>query len=300
MAKGKSGGNGKPEKPPEDHADGREATQERLEQEGTRLSRAELDEVEDRLRLRAAVVYEIIREEGEEELNRDTSSLWWSGLAAGLSIGFSVVAEGLLRTYLPDADWRPLVDNLGYSVGFLIVILAREQLFTENTLTVVLPVIASPSVKSVYKGLRLWVIVFLANMAGALLFAWGLSSHAFFPAEAQTAFTEISEHLMQLTPMETFLRGIVAGWLIATLVWLLPSAESAAFFVIVLLTYLIALADLAHVIAGSVEAFLLAFEGSIGWNTAILDFLLPALAGNIIGGSALFALISYAQVKEEL
>ena len=97
--------------------------------------------VEDHVGLKASHVYEIIRIEGEAELVRRPSALWWSGLAAGLSIGFSVIAEALLATYLPDSAWKPLVDNLGYSVGFLIVILAHQQLFTENTLTAVLPVI---------------------------------------------------------------------------------------------------------------------------------------------------------------
>lgn len=97
--------------------------------------------VADNARLSAAVVYEIIQREGSAELSRGAAALWWSGVAAGLAIGFSVVAEALLAAYLPDAPWKPLVDNLGYCVGFLIVILARQQLFTENTLTAVLPVI---------------------------------------------------------------------------------------------------------------------------------------------------------------
>lgn len=278
----------------------KDLTKERLSSEGTRLSRDEIIEVKDRLRLRAAVVYEIIRREGEEELARRPMSLWWSGIAAGLSIGFSVVAEGLLRGHLPDTDWRALIENVGYSVGFLIVILARQQLFTENTLTAVLPLIATPTPRNLLLTARLWGLVFTANMVGTLIFAFALSQDVLFPLEAQAAFREISRHLMELDPHQMFLRGIVAGWIVATLVWLLPSAESSAVIVIVLLTYLIALAELAHVIAGSVEAFLLLFDGEIDIATALFGFLLPAFAGNVIGGSALFALISYAQVRDEI
>lgn len=277
-----------------------EATEERLHEEGTPLSIDDLENVRSRLRLRSAIVYEIIREDGEEELEREGINLWWSGLAAGLSIGFSVVAEGLLRAYLPDEPWRPLVDNLGYSVGFLIVILARQQLFTENTLTAVLPLVATRSWKNFWSLLRMWTIVFTANMAGTLLFALALSSNLFFEPEPQAAFREIAEHLLALDPTQTFLRGIVAGWIVATLVWLLPSAENNSVVIIVLMTYLIALGELAHVIAGSVEAFMLAFDGSASWNQAVFGFLIPALAGNIIGGSALFGLIAYAQVQEEI
>ncbi len=265
-----------------------------------KLSRAELREVRDGLRLRAAVVYQIIREEGEEELGRSISGLWWSGLAAGLSIGFSIVAKALLATYLPDAPWRPLVDSLGYSVGFLIVILAREQLFTENTLTAVLPLAAERTWKNLYKMLRLWAVVFAANMVGTMIFAAGLSLQIFFPEAVREAFVAAGHHILSADPPTQFLRAILAGWLIATLVWLLPSAEGARFWVIILITYLIALGGLAHVVAGSVEAFLLLFLGEIGLGTAVFGFLLPALLGNIVGGSALFALIAYAQVKEEI
>ena len=70
---------------------------------------------------------------------RPALSLWWSGVAAGLSISFSLLAQAILATHLPDASWRELVIALGYPVGFLMVVLSRQQLFTENTITVVSP-----------------------------------------------------------------------------------------------------------------------------------------------------------------
>jgi formate/nitrite transporter FocA (FNT family) len=93
----------------------------------------EKKEAEERSSPSGAVVYQAISSEGEEELERPTSALMWSGLAAGMSMGFSFVAEALLRAHIPDASWRPLIVNFGYSVGFLIVVLGRQQLFTENT-----------------------------------------------------------------------------------------------------------------------------------------------------------------------
>src|SRR5919205_4524491 len=105
-----------------------------------------LDEREERkadqhISASAQVVHEVIRQQGEDELRRTSSGLAWSGLAAGLSMGFSLIAEGLLNVYLPDAQWKPLVTKLGYSVGFLIVIIGRQQLFTENTLTPIIPLL---------------------------------------------------------------------------------------------------------------------------------------------------------------
>ena len=112
-------------------------------------------QVEERVAVGVNVVYETIRREGEVELARTAAALAWSALAAGLSMGFSFVAEALLRTYLPESHWAPLISKAGYSVGFLIVILGRQQLFTENTLTVILPILLHPTIKSVGRVARL-------------------------------------------------------------------------------------------------------------------------------------------------
>ena len=277
-----------------------DVTERRLEQEGSTLTETELLEVEKRLSLRPLAIYELVRQEGEDELTRPLASLWWSGLAAGLSIGFSVFTQAALRAYLPDAAWTPLVECWGYSVGFLIVILGRQQLFTEITLTAVLPVLARPKWKGVRAIIRLWAVVFVANMIGTAIYGAGIAYDVLGTPEITTAALEISREAMEAGPLPTLLRGIVAGWLIATVVWLLPSAQNAGFFVIALITFLIALFHLSHIVAGSVEAMALMFSGELMPHHAIWGFYLPALIGNILGGSTLFALISYGQVAPEL
>src|SRR5690349_16875351 len=109
------------------------------------------------------VIHEVIRRRGEDELARSNSALAWSGLAAGMSMGFSMIAEGLLQVHLPAQPWATAVSKFGYSVGFLLVILGRQQLFTENTLTPVLPVLAKRDLATVIQMLRLWVIVLTFN-----------------------------------------------------------------------------------------------------------------------------------------
>ncbi|MGR6467408.1 formate/nitrite transporter family protein [Rhizobium sp. PAMB 3182] len=264
------------------------------------MSRNEKQEVDERAQLRPVAVYEIVRKEGESELARPTSSLLWSGFAAGLSIGFSVFSQAALRHYLPDADWRPLVECWGYAVGFLIVILARQQLFTEITLTAMLPFLAKPNVKCMCAIARLWSLVFAANLAGTLIFGAGIAFDILHTPEVRAAALEIAREAVEPSRGYMFLRAIAAGWLIATVVWLLPSAESSRFPVIALLTYLIALFHLSHIVAGSVEAASLIFSGGLDVGPAITNFYLPTLFGNVIGGSALFALVSYAQIAEEL
>ncbi|MFG1410521.1 formate/nitrite transporter family protein [Xanthobacter sp. VTT E-85241] len=264
------------------------------------LSAQEHAQVEEHRNLRPLAVYEVIRREGVDELRRPVASLWWSGLAAGLSIGFSVVAEAALHAHLPDAPWRPIIESIGYSLGFLIVILGRYQLFTEITLTAVLPVLAEPTRAALAALARIWAVVFAANMVGTAIFAALLSTRLILPAEIDEAILAISRELATLTPIDALLRGIVAGWLIATVAWLLPSAEHSRVIIIVALTGLISLLQLSHVVSGSVEIFYLAARGEIGLGKALGGFILPLLIGNVIGGSALFALLAYGQVKDEM
>ena len=128
------------------------------------FSEHEVEDIEDRSRLRVPLIYEVVRREGEEEMARPAVSLMWSGIAAGLSISFSLIAQAVLTLHLPDAPWRPLVTSLGYPVGFLIVVLGRQQLFTENTITAVLPFAAEPTLANMRRLVRMWIIVFLANI----------------------------------------------------------------------------------------------------------------------------------------
>jgi len=257
---------------------------------------AEAKEAEERSAPGGTIVYKAILLEGEEELSRSSAALFWSGLAAELSMGFSMIAEGLLRTYLPDADWRPLVSKLGYSAGFLIVILGRQQLFTENTLTPILPLLQRRPNARPTNVLRLWVIVLMGNLLGGLAVALvAVHTRAFEPA-VQSAFVELGRAAMQHDFGTVLLRGIFAGWLIALMVWLLPYAETARVWVIILITYLVGLAEFSHVIAGSIETFTLAASGGESWSRVLGGYVAPTLIGNVIGGVTLVAMLNHAQV----
>ncbi|TAL79180.1 MAG: formate/nitrite transporter family protein [Beijerinckiaceae bacterium] len=264
------------------------------------VSQREIEDIEERSSPRTPVIYEIVRRLGEEEMARPVASLWWSGVAAGLSISFSLVAQALFEAYLPEAPWRHLVTSLGYCVGFIIVVLARQQLFTEITITAVLPLFATFTSRNVRKLTRLWSIVLIANFAGTMVAAL---FYTYVPAVSpalHNAMLEVSSGLLGQSALETFVKGIPAGFLIAAMVWLIPSADTAQFHVISITTYVIAAAGFMHIIAGSVEAFFLALNGAAGWDFVFGGFIVPVLFGNIIGGTALFSLISYGQVMHEI
>ena len=157
------------------------------------LNESEKEEAKERSSASPPVIHEAVRREGEEELKRTSSALAWSGLAAGLSMGFSLIAEGLLRSKLPDAPWRPLVTKFGYSAGFLLVILGRQQLFTENTLTPMLPLFHRKDAQTLLNVARLWAVVLATNMLGALMISFILARTGAFPPELHAAFGGIAK-----------------------------------------------------------------------------------------------------------
>ena len=264
--------------------------------EATISTRTEEKQVEERLAIGANVVYETIRRQGDEELQRPASALAWSALAAGLSMGFSFIAEALLMAHLPDSPWRPLVSRSGYSIGFLIVILGRQQLFTENTLTVILPLLLRKDRAMLWRVLRLWGIVLSANLVGTFLLAFCLARIVLFDAPTQAAMVEIGRAHFGASFGLVVVRAIFAGWLIALMVWLLPGAESAKVSIIIILTYLVGLAGFNHIVAGSATALFVVATNSVSWTNYIARFFFPTLLGNVIGGVSLVAALGHAQV----
>jgi formate-nitrite transporter family protein len=260
------------------------------------LTEKQRQEAEERTSVSANVVHEAIRHDGEEELNRPVSALAWSGFAAGLSMGFSFVAQALFRAHLPNQPWRPLIVNLGYPLGFLIVIIGRQQLFTENTLTAIIPLLARRNSTTFVRVLQLWAVVLAANLVGAHLFAWVVGNTPMFKSEVQAAMLSLAKQAADVSFGAAVLRGIFAGWLIAMVVWMLAAIDTGRIMVIIILTYVVGLAGLTHIIAGAVEVLFLPMVGAKSWMAVAWGYMLPTLIGNSIGGVSLTAALNHAQV----
>ncbi|MBY4892855.1 formate/nitrite transporter family protein [Rhodobacteraceae bacterium N5(2021)] len=260
----------------------------------------EEEAIDEATSLSSKLVYEVIRREGEEELSRPAKSLIYSGIAAGILISFSVIGEAILRTYLPDTPSRYLIENLGYSFGFLLVIMGRMQLFTENTITTILPLAAERSMSCLVAVVQLWVIVLVANVVGAAVAAAFIVFGGALAPEIVTTINDLSYHATGFPPLEGFMRAIPAGILVAAIVWMLPSQSGSELLLIVLFTWLIAAGDFTHIIAGSVEMWVLLLQGDLVLGQALFSFFLPVLTGNIVGGTLVFALLAWGQVKSEV
>jgi len=260
----------------------------------------EIEVDEEALPSRAAAIHEEIRQDGEKELERDGMALLWSAVAAGLSMSASLMAKGIFHVHLAEVPGGFLLENLGYTFGFVIVIMARQQLFTENTVTAVLPVMHKPTGGNVLLLMRLWGVVLAGNLIGTALGALAFNHMPIFDDATRQAFTSISEKVMENPPREMFANAVISGWIIATMVWMFPYAGAAKIVVIVMMTWLVALGDLAHIVVGSVEVLYLVFAGTLPWYEFFWPFALPTLLGNITGGTLIFALISHAQIRNDM
>jgi formate/nitrite transporter FocA (FNT family) len=249
---------------------------------------------------RALVIHEVVREEGEEAMDRTAGALIMSALAAGLSMGFSFLVQAVLQSSLPVAPWRPLVASFGYTIGFVIVILGRQQLFTESTLSAVLPVLTRRDLKTIAKAARLWGLVLFANLAGTLTFAALLQIRGVFSDDVVRELGELATQPFAGDFLVTIVRALFAGWLIALMVWLLPSARSARLMTILLITYVVGISRLSHIIAGSVEAAYAVMTGAAAVHDYLWKFFVPTLIGNMLGGISLVAIINHGSVAPEI
>lgn len=251
-------------------------------------------------RLSAGEIYENVRLVAEEELLRPTAALLWSAVAAGLTIGFSFFAGAYLSTLVSE-PFKGAAVAVGYPLGFIFVVLARSQLFTENTLEPIIPLLHRPTWDTLKLLLALWGIVLFGNLAGALAFAIIAARTPMVDATFKDVLLQLSESATSGGFLLVAYRAIYAGWLIALMAWLIASTRSttAQLVLVWLTTAPIAALGFRHSVAGSVEAFYRIFAGAGGWGEMLGGFILPAILGNIIGGVFFVALLNHGQVAAD-
>jgi formate-nitrite transporter family protein len=251
-------------------------------------------------RLSALEIHENIRAPAEEELERPASSLLFSSLAAGMLIGFTFLASGFVSHYAPESIKHPLA-AAAYPVGFIFVIMGRSELFTENTLEPIIPLLHKRDARTLRQLLRMWGLLIVGNLVGALIIAWLIGGTTMIDPALHPTMQNVAAQSTDGGFGEVFYKAIFGGWLIALLAWLLASTIDtiAQLFLIWVTTAPIAAFHFRHSIAGSVEAFYRAVTGTAGWGEMLGGFVVPALLGNAVGGVLLVALFNYAQVAEE-
>lgn len=192
-----------------------------------------------------------------------------------------------------------------FSLGLLLVVVAGAELFTGNNL---LAMAWADGKVSSAEVLRNWVVVCLANFAGAagLALLVYLSGHAGLNGGAvgQT-YLKIAAAKSTMPVSELFFRGVLCNVLVCMAVWMVLAGRTVTdkFVAIVLPVSAFVAAGFEHSIANMYFfplALLLKAGGAVlpaGAEAitlwAMLRNLGPVILGNIVGGSVLVALVYY-------
>lgn len=248
-------------------------------------------------RITAQEMFQNVQAAAEGELARSSLGLAFSGFAAGLNISFGFVAAAALFHIGDTPESTHLWGAVGYPLGFILVITARAQLFTENTLTPVILVVAQPTRRNILNTVRLWTVVLLANLGGAFLFSYGLSVLSLPGVLDRPVLEAIASSAYTGEWVNLLVRAVLGGWLIALIVWVLQAGAGLAgqILLIWIITFVIQAARLSHSIAGASEVLYLAHTEAISYLDWLVHFQAPVTLGNIIGGVVFVALVNYGQ-----
>jgi formate/nitrite transporter FocA (FNT family) len=245
-------------------------------------------------------IYEQVANNARQELGRSSVSLAISGLAGGVFMGLSALGNAIAIALLTPAGSAPtqtvlFIGKMFYPLGFIVVILGRSQLFTENTLYPVALVLAEK--KHVWKTLRLWATVLPANVLGALAFAAIVSLTGALRPDMVHALSNLGADAIHNPPSTVFWSGVMGGWIIATVAWLVSGSHSitGSVMIIWMLTFVVGLGNFAHCVAASGEILTTILTGNAPWIT-YPNWLFFSVTGNICGGVGMVTLLEYGQV----
>ncbi|RFC62857.1 formate/nitrite transporter family protein [Fulvimarina endophytica] len=242
-------------------------------------------------------VFARVLSSADHELDVSNRYLFWSALGAGGAIGLTFLARVILTETAGEAT-PGFLGNLMYPVGFLIIVLGRYQLFTENTLTPVVLVLTK--LTSIAELLRLWSVVLVGNFLGAIAVAALIAYVDVLTVERVVVAIEIGRHAYETEWMTIAARALIAGWIVAAMVWLVHASRetTSKIYIVFILMYFLGICGFYHVITSSVEVFFLAFRTEVSFFALFPNFILPVLLGNTVGGVIFVAVLNYAQFAE--
>jgi formate-nitrite transporter family protein len=250
---------------------------------------------EGKLRASAADIYERVKREATEELDRPVAALSFSGLFAGASVGFGAVASAAATVALGHHDGR-LVGAIFFPIGFVVVIIGRAQLFTENTLYPVTLVLDER--RHLLATLRLWAVVLGANLIGAALFALLLSKTAAVTPDIVAKVADDGQQATLGSWASFFWSAVLGGWAIALVAWLIQSSGVVIGQIVLIwtLVFAVGLLGLDHSVSTTMEVMCALIKGGVHLGHALAWFA-AVLLGNISGGVLITAVLNYGQVR---
>jgi formate/nitrite transporter FocA (FNT family) len=248
------------------------------------------------LRASAPVIYERVKREAAEELDRPLPALGFSGLFAGATIGFGPLASAAAAAALAGHRDARLIGAIFFPIGFIAVIIGRAQLFTENTLYPVTLVLDER--RHLVATLRLWVVVLGANLIGVVLFALVVTKTGALAPDVVANVAENGQRAAAGSWASFFWSAVLGGWALALVAWVIQSSGAiiGQITLIWTLVFFVGLLGLDHSVSTTLEVLCAVFKSDVHLGHALL-WLTVVVLGNIAGGVLITAVLNYGQVR---
>src|SRR6185437_748833 len=226
---------------------------------------------------------------------RSAHALAFSGFAGGLSMGLTGLGVAAAMAALGNTPGSGFIAYLIYPIGFISVIIGRAQLFTENTLYPVALILSER--RHVLDTARLWSVVFVCNVLGAIAFSALAIRTGALRDDVASRLIQLGTAAVQGTYSHIFWSGVIGGWIIALVAWLVTASHwtIGQVAVIWLLTFIVGLGHFAHCIASTGEIMSAVIAGVVPFSH-YLQWLGLATAGNICGGVTIVTVLNFGQV----
>jgi formate/nitrite transporter FocA (FNT family) len=233
-------------------------------------------------------------EEGEVRLARPMLALVSTGLLGGIDLG-----AGVLSYLLVDAKTHNvLLAGIAFSLGFVALLLARSELFTENFLVPVLTVVAG---KGGWRALaRLWATTLAANLVGGWVITWLIVTAR--PDLKPTAI-EVGAHYADLgVSVRSFALAVLAGAVITLMTRMQHATESLGVQLVpaVLFGALLSAGQLFHCVLDSLLMFAALISGAPFGYLDWLGALGWSALGNVLGGLVLVTALRVLRVPHRV
>ena len=231
-------------------------------------------------------VSDAISKLGIKKSNTKIWQLFLLGVLAGLYIGFGgqlflvTIADGMGK----------VAGGIMFSVGLILVVVAGAELFTGN-ITILVGVLSA--VVSKRKMLQNWIVVYIGNFAGSIVFAWlmyktGLFGEAGSLNDLGVLSVKVAEYKLAIPFVQAFIRGIFCNILVILAIIMATMAKdvvSKIFCIIFPITCFVA-CGFEHCVANMylIPAGLLAKGIPLYKTFVMFDNLIPVTLGNIAGG----------------
>jgi formate/nitrite transporter FocA (FNT family) len=239
--------------------------------------------------------YDRLVAEGHERLDRPLLPLLSTGLLGGVDVGVGV----LIYLVVEAKTGNPLLASMAFTVGFVALLLANSELFTENFLVPVISVVAK--VGTLAQLVRLWVVTLVANLVAGFAMA-GMTVVA-LPDVHEVAVKAGSHYAHLGASWRSFFLAVLAGAVITLLTRMQHATENLGVRLVpaVLMSFVLVGAQLFHSVLDSILMFagLLTGDadygyvdwlGALGWSAF----------GNLVGGLVLVTGIRLLRVPHRL